>query len=151
MLQDCLASLDDGKHALTFASGLAATTAVIQLLKAGDHVLCGDDMYGGTNRYFSKIASKFGVKFTMTNMTKDDNIEQLILPETKVGQLRMCIGGCMYISAWIVPFKKEIFHVHVHLGKKKPIPGSLRPYKWNSIIFSFLSKEHFTFRWKKNC
>lgn len=84
MLQECIASLDNGKHCLTFASGLAATTAVIQLLKAGDHVLCGDDMYGGTNRYFSKIASKFGVKFTMTNMTNENNVEKLILPETKV-------------------------------------------------------------------
>lgn len=83
-MQNCIASLDNAKHSLTFASGLAATTAVIQLLKAGDHVLCGDDMYGGTNRYFSKIASKFGVKFTMTNMTNDKNVEKLILPETKV-------------------------------------------------------------------
>lgn len=84
MLQDCIASLDGAKHCLTFASGLAATTAVIQLLKAGDHVLCGDDMYGGTNRYFQKIATKFGVKFTMTDMTDTGNVEKLILPETKV-------------------------------------------------------------------
>lgn len=92
VLQNCIASLDGGKHCLTYASGLAATTAVIQLLKSGDHVLCGDDMYGGTNRYFSKIASKFGVKFTITDMTNDKNIAKLILPETKVssglGQVR---------------------------------------------------------------
>lgn len=85
MLQECLASLDDGKHALTFSSGLGATTAIIQLLQAGDHVLCGDDMYGGTNRYFQKIVSKFGVKFTITDFTAPvETIEKLILPETKV-------------------------------------------------------------------
>jgi len=79
-----LASLDDAKHCLTYASGLAATSAVISLLNPGDHVICGDDMYGGTNRYFSKIASKMGVKFTMTDLTNDNSIEKLILPETKV-------------------------------------------------------------------
>lgn len=83
-MQECIASLDDANHCLTFASGLAATTAIIQLLKSGDHVLCGDDMYGGTNRYFQKIASKFGVKFTLTDMTDERNVEKLILPETKV-------------------------------------------------------------------
>lgn len=84
VLQQCIASLDGGKHSLTFASGLAATTAVVQLLKTGDHILCGDDMYGGTNRYFSKIVKKFGVKLTMTDMTNEKNITKLILPETKV-------------------------------------------------------------------
>lgn len=84
VLQQCIASLDCGKHSLTFASGLAATTAVVQLLKSGDHILCGDDMYGGTNRYFSKIVKKFGVTFTTTDMTNEKNIAKLILPETKV-------------------------------------------------------------------
>lgn len=83
-MQNCIASLDGGKHCLTYASGLAATTAVVQLLQSGDHILCGDDMYGGTNRYFSKIASRFSVKFTMTDMTNEKNIAKLILPETKV-------------------------------------------------------------------
>jgi cystathionine gamma-lyase len=98
VLQQCIASLEDGKYSLTYASGLAATTAIIQLLNSGDHVLCGDDMYGGTNRYFSKIASKFGVKFTMTDMTKDNNIEKLILPETKLVWLESPTNPCMRVA-----------------------------------------------------
>jgi cystathionine gamma-lyase len=98
VLQNCIASLDNGKHCLTFASGLAATTAVVQLLQAGDHILCGDDMYGGTNRYFSKIASKFNVKFTMTDMTNDKNIVKLILPETKLVWMESPTNPCMRVA-----------------------------------------------------
>lgn len=70
VLQECVASLEDAKHCLTYASGLATTTASIQPLKTSDHVMCGDDyMYSGTNRYFRNIASKFGLKFTIIDMT----------------------------------------------------------------------------------
>lgn len=50
--------------ALVFASGLATQTNITQLLKAGDHILAGDELYGGTNRYFRTIASKFGLSIT---------------------------------------------------------------------------------------
>lgn len=51
MLESCLASLDKGKHAITFASGLAATTTLTHLLSQGDHIVSMNDLYGGTNRY----------------------------------------------------------------------------------------------------
>ncbi len=51
-LEKCLASLDGAKHAMAFASGLAATTAITHLLSAGDHIISHDDIYGGTNRYY---------------------------------------------------------------------------------------------------
>src|SRR5215467_4294267 len=54
-LEAALAALDGGAHALAFASGLAAETTVLLLLSAGDHVVCGDDVYGGTYRLFDKI------------------------------------------------------------------------------------------------
>ncbi|VVC32717.1 Pyridoxal phosphate-dependent transferase, subdomain 2,Pyridoxal phosphate-dependent transferase [Cinara cedri] len=98
VLQECIASLEDAKHCLTYASGLAATTATIQLLKAGDHVVCGDDMYGGTNRYFRNIASKFGLKFTMIDMTDLKNVENAILPETKLVWLESPTNPLMRVS-----------------------------------------------------
>merc|ERR1719412_1776091 len=55
-LEKCLAALDGGKYAITFSSGLAATATVTQLLKSGEHVVAMDDLYGGTNRYFRKVA-----------------------------------------------------------------------------------------------
>lgn len=55
VLETCLAKLDGGKHGLAFASGLGATTAITQMLSSGDNILSADDIYGGTNRLFSKI------------------------------------------------------------------------------------------------
>src|SRR5512143_2928595 len=63
-LQDCLAELEGGLFGFAFASGLAATNTVIQLLSSGDHVLTGNDVYGGTFRQFDKIHRRFGLTFT---------------------------------------------------------------------------------------
>lgn len=49
-MEECLAALDGGKHALVFASGLGATTTIVSLLSKGDHIVSTDDVYGGTNR-----------------------------------------------------------------------------------------------------
>jgi cystathionine beta-lyase/cystathionine gamma-synthase len=56
VLEACLASLDDAKYALCFASGLGAITALVHLLNAGDHMISVDDVYGGTYRYFKKVS-----------------------------------------------------------------------------------------------
>src|SRR3989337_2541170 len=53
-LQDCLAELEGGKHGLVFASGMAAEDSILRLLKSGDHVLAGNDVYGGTFRLFAQ-------------------------------------------------------------------------------------------------
>ncbi len=54
-LENCLASLENGKYGLCFASGMAATSATMNLLQAGDHVVCEEDVYGGTYRLFEYI------------------------------------------------------------------------------------------------
>ena len=59
-LEKCLAALDGAEYALAFSSGLAATSTITHLLKSGDHVVCMDDLYGGTNRYFRKVRNKIG-------------------------------------------------------------------------------------------
>ncbi|RMH41526.1 MAG: cystathionine gamma-synthase [Deltaproteobacteria bacterium] len=63
-LEANIAALEGGKHGLAFASGLAATSTVLQLLSAGDHVIATDDMYGGTYRLFDKVYRRFGLEFT---------------------------------------------------------------------------------------
>src|ERR1044072_3713074 len=63
-LQECLAALEGGSHGLAFASGLAATDAVLRLLNADDHVLAGNDVYGGTFRLFDKVLRRFKLEFT---------------------------------------------------------------------------------------
>jgi cystathionine gamma-lyase len=63
-LEDNLAALEGGRYGLAFASGLAATSTVIQLLSAGDHVIASDDMYGGTFRLFDKVYRRLGLEFS---------------------------------------------------------------------------------------
>ncbi|XP_011685038.1 PREDICTED: cystathionine gamma-lyase [Wasmannia auropunctata] len=84
VLETCLAALDDGTHGLCFSSGLGATTAIAALLETGDHLIAGDDLYGGTNRFIQKCLSKQGVKYTFVDMTDVQNVIEAIKPNTKM-------------------------------------------------------------------
>ncbi|CAK1602242.1 unnamed protein product [Parnassius mnemosyne] len=83
-LEECLAALDGGKHALTFASGLGATTTVISLLSSGDHIVSCDDVYGGTNRLFRKVLERLNVETTFTDFTNPEDIKDAIKENTKM-------------------------------------------------------------------
>ncbi len=83
-LEDALAIIENGKYALSFSSGVAATDAVIKLLKPGDEVICGNDMYGGTYRLFTKVFEKFGIKFHFINLQDLDGIKQKINDQTRL-------------------------------------------------------------------
>ncbi|HVI22099.1 MAG TPA: cystathionine gamma-synthase [Myxococcales bacterium] len=83
-LQGCLAALEGGKHGLAFASGLAATDAVLHLCNAGDHVILGDDLYGGTFRIADKVFKRLGVELTFVDMTFPERIVAAIRPSTKL-------------------------------------------------------------------
>jgi len=83
-LERAIASLEGGRFALSFASGCAATTAVIQILNAGDHVVAGDDIYGGTFRLFDKVMSRRGNTFSYVDPTDPSKIAEAIRPETKL-------------------------------------------------------------------
>lgn len=82
--QECVAALEGGKHALAFASGLAATGAIMQNLKSGDHVVCSDDVYGGTFRIFDKVFRRFGIDFTFVDLSNPSKIESAFRPNTKL-------------------------------------------------------------------
>ncbi len=84
VLETALASLENGKHGLCFASGLAATSTVLCLLKSGDEVVTGNDLYGGTVRLFNKVFSNFGIKFTYVDGTDPKNFEKEITGKTKL-------------------------------------------------------------------
>src|ERR1700677_453805 len=77
-LEGCLAALEGAKHGIAFGSGCAATTAVLMMLKSGDHVLAGDDMYGGTFRIFDKVMKQFGVDATFIDMTDPKKVAEAI-------------------------------------------------------------------------
>ncbi len=83
-LEACLASLENGKYGLAFGSGLAATNTVMNLLSKGDHVVVGDDVYGGTYRIFDKVFARYGVTFDFIDARDPANFEKAIKPETKL-------------------------------------------------------------------
>ncbi|KAK7100507.1 hypothetical protein V1264_023450 [Littorina saxatilis] len=83
-LETCIASLEGGKHALCYASGLAATLNVVHLLKQGDHVISMDDVYGGTNRYFRTCAAPMGIDISFVDCTNIEHVEKALKPNTKM-------------------------------------------------------------------
>ena len=83
-LEDNIALLEGGKSGAAFATGMAAETTVIHLLRHGDHVVCGDDIYGGTYRLFDSVMREFGLDFTFVRMDRRSNIEQAIRPNTRM-------------------------------------------------------------------
>ncbi|XP_027729920.1 cystathionine gamma-lyase [Vombatus ursinus] len=83
-LEKAVAALDGAKYCLAFASGLAATLNITHLLKAGDHIICTDDVYGGTNRYFRRVASELGLKISFVDCSKLKLLEAAITPETRL-------------------------------------------------------------------
>lgn len=69
--QENIAALEGGKHGLAFASGVAATGAVVHLLNAGDHIILCDDVYGGTNRLFNRVFKQLGLEISMVDLTDE--------------------------------------------------------------------------------
>jgi cystathionine gamma-lyase/cystathionine beta-lyase len=84
VLEDTIAQLEGGKAGFAFATGMAAETTVMHLLKTGDHVISGDDVYGGTYRLFQDVMPAFGLEFTFLRLDDWKRIEEAIKPNTKM-------------------------------------------------------------------
>lgn len=82
--EQCLANLESGRFGFAFASGCAASTTALHLLKAGDHVIASDDMYGGTFRLMDKVIRHNGIEFSFVDLTSVENFERAIKPTTKM-------------------------------------------------------------------
>ncbi len=83
-LELCLAALENAKYSLCFSSGMGAIDAVVKLLKPGDEVITGDDLYGGSYRMFTKVFMNFGIKFHFIDLTNTENIKSFINENTKL-------------------------------------------------------------------
>src|SRR5512140_366607 len=114
-LQDCLAVLESGSHGLAFASGLAATDTVLRLLNAGDHVLAGNDVYGGTFRLFDKVLRRFSLGFTFADTTDPESVAEALTPSTRLVWLETPTNPFLRITD--IRAVAEIVHAH----ENKPI------------------------------
>ena len=83
-LQNSLASIENGKYGLAFASGLAAIDAIMKLLQPGDEIISTYDLYGGSYRLFQKIFSGFGLKFHFEDLSSVENLKNKINSKTKL-------------------------------------------------------------------
>ncbi|MFC1950450.1 trans-sulfuration enzyme family protein [Chloroflexota bacterium] len=84
VLENTIAQLEGGKAGFAFATGMAAEATVIHLLKAGDHIISGDDVYGGTYRLFQDVMRNFGLEFTFLRMDSRQRIEDAVKPNTRM-------------------------------------------------------------------
>ncbi|SFC70501.1 cystathionine gamma-lyase/cystathionine beta-lyase [Parapedobacter composti] len=83
-LEDCLAALENGQYGLAFSSGMAATETVLKLLKPGDEVITGDDLYGGSYRIFTRVYQHYGIKFHFVDTTDPQRIAEQINERTRL-------------------------------------------------------------------
>ncbi|RMG79835.1 MAG: cystathionine gamma-synthase, partial [Chloroflexi bacterium] len=83
-LQDCFAALEGAKYGLAFASGMATTDTILRLLKPGDHVVVGNDVYGGTYRLFERVYSRYGLRFSWVDLTDLDVVKAAFTPQTRL-------------------------------------------------------------------
>ncbi|MFN0060741.1 MAG: cystathionine gamma-synthase [Planctomycetota bacterium] len=83
-LEKNLAALEDARHGLCFSSGLAATDAVVRLFKSGDHVVAGNDLYGGTYRLFERVFRPFGLDFSFVDASAPQSIAAALRPTTRL-------------------------------------------------------------------
>ncbi|HWV72334.1 MAG TPA: cystathionine gamma-synthase [Pseudosphingobacterium sp.] len=83
-LEDCIASLENAQYGLAFSSGMAATDTVLRLLRPGDEVITGNDLYGGSYRIFTKVFENYGIKFHFIDLSDSTNIKQYLSDKTKL-------------------------------------------------------------------
>ena len=83
-LEECVASLEGGKHGFAFASGLASISTAMTLFEAGDHIVCSDDVYGGTFRVFDKIFRRYGLEFTFVDTSDLGRVRDAMRDRTRM-------------------------------------------------------------------
>jgi len=97
-LEQNLASLESGIAAPVFASGMAAINAVASMLRAGDHVVCGNDLYGGTPRLFNQVLTGFGLEFSYVDTSDAENVERAIRKNTRMVYVETPTNPLMRLS-----------------------------------------------------
>jgi cystathionine beta-lyase/cystathionine gamma-synthase len=97
-LEQNLASLEGGLAAPVFASGMAAINAIVSMLKSGDHVVCGNDLYGGTPRLFNQVFANFGLEFSYVDTSEAENVGRAIRKNTRIVYVETPTNPLMRLS-----------------------------------------------------
>ncbi|MFZ0805435.1 MAG: PLP-dependent aspartate aminotransferase family protein [Candidatus Sulfotelmatobacter sp.] len=97
-LEENLAALEGGVAARVYASGMAAIHALVSMLKSGDHVLCGNDLYGGTPRLFNQVMADLGLEFSYIDTTDAENVDRAIRKNTRMVYVETPTNPMMRLS-----------------------------------------------------
>ena len=97
-LEENLAALEGGSSAHVFASGMAAISALVAMLKTGDHVICGSNVYGGTPRLFNQIVAHYGIEFSYVDTGDSDNVRRAFTPRTRLVHIETPTNPLMQLT-----------------------------------------------------
>lgn len=123
-LEDLVASLEGGAKGHAFASGMAAISCLMTILKTGDHVVVSQNVYGGTFRYFTRVLEKFGLSFSWIDPTDVNRVEAAITPATRMVYLETPSNPLMEVTD--IAAVAEVAHAH---GAKVAVDNTfLSPY-----------------------
>lgn len=142
--EETVASMEGAKYGLAFSSGLGATTIMMLMLKSGDHVVASDDVYGGTNRLFSKVLSTHNLEFSLIDCTNLELLEKTIIPgKTKMVWIETPTNPTMKVID--IEAVSKIAHKHkdiiVVTDNTFMSPYFQRPLMWGSdVSFSSVTK-----------
>ena len=109
-LEENLRSLESGSSAHVFASGMAAIHALCMMMKSGDHVVCGHNVYGGTPRLFNSIIANYGIEFTYVDTSDLDALDRAIKPNTKLVHIETPTNPLMVLTD--IRAAADICHKH---------------------------------------
>jgi cystathionine beta-lyase/cystathionine gamma-synthase len=109
-LETSLASLEGGASGHAFSSGMAAIAALVTLLHAGEHVICGDNVYGGTTRLFTQVIVRHGIEFSFVDTSDAENVRRAIRPNTKLVHIETPTNPLMILTD--IRAVGEICHQH---------------------------------------
>lgn len=134
-LEENLAALEGGNYAVSFASGMSAVDAVLRLLSAGDHIVSGDDVYGGVTRLLDQIISRCGISVTYVDTSEPQNITSAITPKTKLIWLETPTNPLLKITDLGAAVKIGKDHnIPVAVDSTFATPYLLRPLEWGVDI-----------------
>ena len=129
----CLAALEGSAYGLAFASGMAATDTVLRLLDSGDHVVAGNDVYGGTYRLFDKVLRRYGLDFTFVDTTDPENVAEAMTSRTRLVWLETPTNPLLAVSD--IRAVADIVHAHSPRAPcwlwTTPLPPPTFSGRWN--------------------
>jgi len=135
MLEENLAALEGGRHAVCFASGMSAVDAVLRKFNPGDHIVSSDDVYGGVSRLFNRILSRYGLEFTYVDSSDPEKVRAAVRSNTKLIWVETPTNPLLKVTdlAAISSIAKEkgvLFGVDSTFAT----PALLRPFEWGADI-----------------